>query len=147
MMKNMPPRSTPARVKFLDAPPTADETTAARSKRPKKLTQSKIDPETLRPPQPDASSNKAKPRPHRAVVFNRVTHERDGSFRFCLTAYCLKNNVCISSADLRESQLLDSARIVRCMNRLCSHEHRVLAPFPLRTKRAITYPRISLRRG
>jgi hypothetical protein len=143
----MPSQSKPARVKFLEAPPSSSETTAACSKRPKKLTQSKIDPATLRPPEPDASSNKAKPRPHRTVVFNRVTHERDGSFRFCLTAYCLKNNICISSAGLRESRLLDSARIIRCMNRLCSHEHRVLAPFPLRTKKAITYPHISLRRG
>ena len=143
----MPPRSKPARVKFLNAPPPSSETTATRSKRPKKLTQTKLDPATLRPPQPDASAERAKPRPHKAVVFNRVTHERDGSFRFCLTAYCLKNNVCISSAGLRESRLLDSARIIRCMNRLCSHEHRVFAPFPLRTKRAITYPRISLRRS
>ena len=144
----MPPQSKPARVKLLDVPPMADETAADPVKRPKKLTQTKIDPATLRPPQPDASAEppKRKTRPHKAVVFNYCRHHNDGSFRFSLVCYCLRTNVTYSTTGRRESELLNLARLMRRADMKCGHSHKFVVPYPLNTSKPVRWPKLSLRR-
>ena len=144
----MPPSSKEPRVKFLEAPPTADETAAEPTKRVRKFSQQNLDPATLNKHRPDASAEppKRKTRPHKAVVFNRCTHHRDNSFRFSLACYCLRTHVTYTIAGRRESELLNLARLMRRVDLKCGHRHKYVIPYPLRMKRAITYPRISLRR-
>ena len=145
----MPPQSKPARVKFLDVPPMADETAAEPVKHVRRFSQQKIDPVALNKPRPDASAEppKRKTRPHKAVVFNHCTHHRDNSFRFSLACYCLRTNVTYMTAGRREADLLNLPKLIQRMNRQCGHIHSVVSPFPLKKTRPIYYNvRLSLRR-
>ena len=147
----MPPQSKPARVKFLDVPPTADETAAEPVKHVRKFRQQKIDPATLNKHQPDASAEREgapKARTYRAVVFNNCVHARDGSLRFSYGCYCTRTNRFITSAGRRDADLLNLPKLIQRMNRRCGHNHTVVAPFPLnKTKRPVIYNvRLSMRR-
>jgi len=145
----MPPQSKSARVKFLEAPPTAAETAAEPVKHVRKFRQQKIDPAALnkhRPEDKRAEPPKRKTRPHKAVVFNYCTHQNDGSFRFSLVCYCLRTNVTHTTEGRRESELLNLARLMRRADMKCGHLHRFVVPYPLRASKAIIYPKLSLRR-
>ena len=144
----MPPQSKSARVKFLEAPPTADETTTTPTRRVRKFKQMKID-LTHNQPRPDASAERegTKTRTYRAVVLNNCVHKRDGSFQFSYGCYCIRRNRFFTSAGLRKADLLNLPKLIKRMNRQCGHIHSVFAPFPLKKTRPIYYNvRLSLRR-